>query len=153
MKTFNFYIPSEDYTFSFSLETAISDGFTYVDATKLRPPYDTPMSQMANIQPLMSEINGFQNDLDSFVSFMIQIGGKVTRDMLIQAHLKLCRKHINQYGRLLVNDLLCYADLATLVANAIYRLDEDDCHAFHWKCMMDAKNNFNDSIKLGIFGV
>ena len=147
MKTFSFYIPSENYTFSFSLESEERYGNTYVDATKLRPSYPLEVTLIMKVQAVLSEINDFQNDLNTFVSFMIQIGGKVTRDMLIKAHLMLCRKHINQFGRLLTTDLFTYADLATLVSYAIYKLDMDAYYAFHWQCIQDAQSEFRDFIK------
>jgi len=146
MKTFSFYIPSENYTYSFSLESEVRNGITYVDATKMRPQYPPEVNLIMQVQPMLSELNDFQNDLNTFVSFMKQIGGKVTRDMIIQAHLMLCGKHINQYGRLILNDLFSYADLATLVAYAIYQLDMDAYYKLHWQCIMDARHKYPDSL-------
>ena len=147
MKTFSFYIPSENYTYSFSLESEVRNGITYVDATKLRPSYPLEVTLIMQVQLVLSELNDFQNDLNSFVSFIKQIGGKVTREKLIQAHLMLCKKHIYQYGRLLTTDLFTYADLATLVSYAIYQLDMNAYYAFHWQCIQDAQREFGDSIR------
>ena len=151
MKTFSFYIPSENYTYSFSLETEIRNGITYVDATKMRPPYPPEVTLIMQVQPMLSELNDFQNDLNTFVSYMKQIGGRVTRDMIVQAHLMLCKKHIDQYGRLILNDLFSYADLATLVAYAIYQLDMNAYYELHWQCVLDAKHKYEESIHRSIW--
>ena len=147
MKTFSFYIPSENYSYSFSLNTGTRNGIMYVDSIALRPPYPDYLISLCQIGETWLELNEFQNDLNTFVSYMIQIGGKVTKDMLIQTHLKLCWKHINQHARLLPHDLFAYADLATLVFHAIYQAEMNVYYNFHQQCIMEAKAHYSDFIK------
>lgn len=133
MKEFSFYIPAENYTYSFSLPSEMMGGGVFVDPSGLRHPDFSVNRQTANNigfsalgnalvgMQAWQEYSEFKKDLGFFVNKIIETRKEVSHESLDYAMLAICKDHISRCGRLLYHDLLGYADLATCVDNAIYQ--------------------------------
>ena len=143
MKEFSFYIPAENYTYSFSLPSEMMGGGVFVDPSGLRHPDFSVNRQTANNlgfsalgNALMGmqawqEYEEFKRDLESFVNKIIETHREISHESLDYAMLAVCKEHIKRCGRLLYNDLLGYADLATCVDKAIYQGTTNSYHDFY----------------------
>lgn len=142
MRTFSFYIPAENYTYSLVLPSKMINGSEYVNTAGLRHP-DFSTKETASFMGMMSlshaimkdecwhEYNDFTNDLQSFVNKIVAMNEEVTYECLQNALLQVCSDHIRRFNRLFYHDLLGYADLATYVSMAIYNLPTEAYHSFY----------------------
>ena len=143
MKEFSFYIPAENYTYNFSLPYEMMAGGIFVNPSGLRHPDFSVNRQSPNSlgfsafgNALMGmqawqDYEEFKRDLGAFVNKLIETGREISHASLDYALLAICKEHINRCGRLLYNDLLGYADLATCVDMAIYQGEMNTYHDFY----------------------
>ena len=124
--TFSFYITAENYTYNFSLPLKFGN---CVVATGLRhPDVSNFKTNMGKIPYTLSEaipIDDFQNDLNQFVNYLENLHMPIKIEMLCEALIIVCKKHIERCGRLLYVDLLSYVDVFIYVDFAIFSSDEN----------------------------
>lgn len=151
MKEFQFYIPSENYTYSFSLPSEMMGGNEFVETAGLRHPefktknnkqHQPHLLQAIAKEEIWQEINDFQNDLNLYINKITSYNREVTHELLNIALLAICKDHINKYGRLLYFDLLGYVDLATFVDKAIYDGTIESYHSFYRYSVYNVMNSF-----------
>ena len=121
---FNFFIPAENYTYSFTLPLYRTIEGDEVDASGLRHP-DFKSKISTGILRTVSE---FKEDLDDFVNRLVAKNATITGKMLIETLTSVCRSHIAKFGRLLYVDLLMYVDVYIYVDYAIFSASEDVYH-------------------------
>lgn len=155
MKDFSFFIPAENYTYSFSLPSKIIGREEYVETAGLRHPEFCVQNNAPNYfslrqaiakEELWQAVNEFQNDLNQFVNIITSSKREVTHEMLDRALLGICSDHISKCGRLLYYDLLGYVDLATFVDKAIYKGTVESYHSFYRHSVYNALNTFPKNV-------
>lgn len=157
IRTFSFYIPAENYTFSFNLPSRTMNGVEFVNTAGLRHP-DFSTKKNAALMGLNSfsnaimedqnwyEYNEFANDLKALVNKIVVTNEEVTYESLQDAFLQICDNHIRRFNRLFFHDLLGYADLATYVGMAIYDLPTDAYHSFYKEAVYRVMNVYPSKV-------
>lgn len=155
MKNFSFFIPVENYTYSFSLPYRCVGGVEYVDTGGLRhpdfciknqAPYGFSLLQSIAKEEVLQELNEFNKDLNLFIEIIIATQREVTHEIIDYALLEVCKKHIRKCGRLLYFDLLGYADLATYVEMAIYSGTIDTYHSYYKHSVNNVLNAYPEKV-------
>ena len=151
-KTFSFFIPAENFTYSFVLPSRTMNGAEFVNTAGLRHPDFSTKRNAARLglsfsdafvgEECWQEYKEFTNDLHAFVNEIVATNMEITYECLQNAFLQICNKHINRFGRLFYHDLLSYADLATYVSMAIYELPTEEHHSFYKNAVYNAMNTF-----------
>lgn len=162
MKAFSFFIPAEDFTYSFVLPSKTMNGAEFVNTAGLRHPDFLTKTNAARIGLTVSdaivgeecwqEYKTFANDLQSIVNKIVAMNMEVTYECLQDAFLHICDDHINRFGRLFYHDLLSYADLATYVSMAIYDAPTDAYHSFYKNAVYNVMNTFPTKVLHDFFG-
>lgn len=151
MKEFRFYIPAENYTYSFSLPSKMMGENEYVETAGLRHPEfcvknNAPsyfsISQAITKEEMWQACDEFQNDLNLFINKVTSCDREVSHELLDMALFAICKDHINRCGRLLYFDLLGYVDLATFVDKAIYDGTIESYHSFYRRSVYNVMNSF-----------
>ena len=162
MKTFSFFIPAENFTYSFVLPSKTMNGAEFVNTVGLRHPdflmktnaarMGLPFSDAIMGEECWQECKAFTNDLQSLVNKIVATNKEITIKCLHDAFLRICDDHINRFDRLYYNDLLSYADLATYVCMAIYDSPTDAYHSFYENAVYNVMNTFPTKVLCNFFG-
>ncbi len=156
MKEFSFYIPAENYTYTFSLPSKIMGRELYVETAGLRHPEfcikNNAAGSFSSLQQAIAKeemwqaFDEFQNDLNIFIDKIISNNKEITHELLNMALLSICKDHINRCGRLLYFDLLGYVDLATFIDKAIYSGTDESYHSFYRYSVYSVLNTFPQKV-------
>ena len=154
MKEFSFFIPAENYSYTFSLPSKMMGTEVYVETSGLRhPEFYAKNNAISSIlqhaiakEEMWQSYDEFQNDLKLFVNKIISYNIEITHELLNQVLLSICKDHINKCGRLLFFDLLGYADLATFVDKAIYSGTVESYHSFYRYSVYNVMNTFPQNV-------
>ena len=120
MKTFSFYVPSENFTYSFELPSKIIGGQEHVETAGLRHPDFRNKNSLIASEEVWQQLEEFKTDFNLFVSKIIASGELVTNKLIDSVMYNICAEHIKKFGRLMYVDLLGYADLSTFINKAVF---------------------------------
>ena len=89
----------------------------------------------------------FKDDFNSVINAFNTMHLPATKSTFKQAILRVCTKHVNQYGRIWIADALMYVDCAMFALKAINEWSDSQCRNCYSELASNVENAMGNDIK------